>query len=910
VTTTSIRLTILLFVVLLLFPLAVPVRAEHPPSRADILILHSYHPGFPWTDAIDRGIRKVLESDPELQIFSEYLDSKRFSPAEQFPRMAQMLRTKYRRFDFRLVITSDDNALDFALRFRGQLFPDASIVFCGVNDLAAHQLKQEQKITGIPETFDIAGTLRLALQLFPRTRTIALVSDVTPTGRTNLRRALALREGFQPGVSFLPLAGLNHEELAAALRRLPDDSLVLNLGYWRGPDGTILSNRQSLRLLTDNCRVPIFTLWDFMVGSGIFGGLVVDGERQGQLAALQARRLLQGETSPPLIDILSPNTPIFDWHALQRFGIAPDDLPEGSRIRNLPDSWLTRNRKYVWMVAALLLVETALIGLLLVNIVWRRRSEARLKQRETDFRKLIEVLPIPIRINRLADGRIVYLNQQFTQLFGYDRQDLRTIDDWFELAYPEPDYREHIRQCWQEQVRKTPHFDVLTESNEWRVRCKDGSEREIVFGHTRLSDLDVVTMFDVTSRNRAVREHQALERKMLQAQKLESLGILAGGIAHDFNNLLMGVLGCADITLRRLPPNSPLRETVEMIVTSAERAADLTRQMLAYSGKGRFVIERVDLNQLVEEMAHLLRTVISKNALLRIDPAPTPVTVMADTTQLRQVIMNLITNASDALEGKSGIISITTGVMQADAGYLATSYLDDKLESGPYAFVEVTDTGCGMDAETVKRIFDPFFSTKFTGRGLGLAAVLGIIRGHRGTVRIYSEPGKGTSFKILLPCDRQGVVEPLDQQKQKSLPPDLPERCGTVLIIDDDETVCSVGRLILEEYGLKVLTASDGEEGIDSLRRHLDEIGLILLDLTMPHLSGEEVFQAIRRLKPQVRVILSSGYNEQEATARFVGKGLAGFLHKPYRSDELLDTIIRVVSPPCEGKQTENRPDA
>jgi CheY-like chemotaxis protein len=361
---------------------------------------------------------------------------------------------------------------------------------------------------------------------------------------------------------------------------------------------------------------------------------------------------------------------------------------------------------------------------------------------------------------------------------------------------------------------------------------------------------------------------------------------LAGGIAHDFNNLLVGILGNAGLALMELTPESPARYTIEQIEVAGQRAAELARQMLAYSGKGRFVIQRLNLNAVVEEMTHLLQVSIAKNVVLKYNFAPALPAVEADATQLRQVVMNLVVNASEAIGSRSGVITITTGAMHADRSYLNEIYTAPDLPEGDYVYLEIADTGSGMDAETREKVFDPFFTTKFTGRGLGLAAVLGIVRGHQGAIKVYSEPGRGTTFKVLLPCasgDLEANPAPLASSKVETSFP----AGGLVLVIDDDETVRNVTARILREFGLTALLAADGRTGLEMFRRHASEISCVLLDLTMPNPSGEEVFREIRRTKRSVRVILMSGYNEQDATNRFAGKGLAGFLQKPFTPKDL-----------------------
>jgi two-component system cell cycle sensor histidine kinase/response regulator CckA len=352
----------------------------------------------------------------------------------------------------------------------------------------------------------------------------------------------------------------------------------------------------------------------------------------------------------------------------------------------------------------------------------------------------------------------------------------------------------------------------------------------------------------------------------------------------------MAILGNADLALEELSPLAPARENIKEIEKASRRAAGLAKQMLAYSGKGRFVIEPIDLNEFVGEMAHLLEVSISKKAVLKHNFADNLPAFDGDATQIRQIIMNLITNASEAIGDTSGVIALSTGAMDCDRAYLdgvneiLRASLDEPLAEGVYTYVEVADTGCGMDAQTIEKIFDPFFTTKFTGRGLGMCAVLGIVRGHKGAIKVYSEVGKGTTFKVLFPANELPEEKrgPAQTKRGTSEEAPVPGFSGTVLIADDEETVRAVGKQMLERMGFDVLTAPDGREGVEVFREHAGEIVCVLLDLTMPHMDGEEAFRQLRRIRPGVKVILCSGYNEQDATQRFYGKGLAGFIQKPY----------------------------
>jgi PAS domain S-box-containing protein len=398
---------------------------------------------------------------------------------------------------------------------------------------------------------------------------------------------------------------------------------------------------------------------------------------------------------------------------------------------------------------------------------------------------------------------------------------------------------------------------------------------------------------DITERIRAEEERRRLEAQMQHVQKLESLGVLAGGIAHDFNNLLVGILGQAGLALAELEPESALHDRLTQIQRSAQHAADLTNQMLAYSGKGRFVLQSSDLSEIVGELTHLLRASVSKSAEIVLDLHPSLPAFEGDSVQIRQVIMNLITNASDAIGETGGTIVVQTGQMRATREYLADAWIGADQPEGTYVFAEVQDTGCGMDAATLARIFDPFFSTKFTGRGLGLAAVLGIVRGHHGAIKIASQPGAGTTFRVLLPAT-QAAVAPV------TLPAPTATRAASgarVLVVDDEAGVRTVARESLKRAGFEVVTANDGVEALEVLEQQEGRFDAVLLDLTMPRMSGVEAFSLIKGRHPQLHVVLTSGYSAHDVSARCGSDDIAGFVQKPFMPAVLVRTMLEVLTP-------------
>jgi len=400
------------------------------------------------------------------------------------------------------------------------------------------------------------------------------------------------------------------------------------------------------------------------------------------------------------------------------------------------------------------------------------------------------------------------------------------------------------------------------------------------------------TVQDISQIVIAQTEKELTLSKMEHVQRLESLGVLAGGIAHDFNNILTAILGNAELARNHMPDTSSAHHHIEQITQASQKAANLCKQMLAYSGKGKFMIKPINLSELVGELSQLLQVTIPKNVVLRIDLNQQVQAIDADVTQMQQVIMNLVINGAEAIAENSGALSIATGVTRLNKDYLASTFVDENLKEGLYTYLEVSDTGCGMSEETRQRIFEPFFTTKFTGRGLGMAAILGIVRGHNGAIKTYSELGKGTTFKVFFPVSKQQAA-PLNVNTKAN---EAWHGEGCVLVIDDEETIREVAVDMLNDMGLKSYTASDGVEGVEMYQLYQNDIDVVLMDMTMPRMGGGEAFSEMCRINPNVKVILSSGYNEQDATSRFAGKGLAGFLQKPYTPDELAAKLAAILA--------------
>jgi PAS domain S-box-containing protein len=407
-----------------------------------------------------------------------------------------------------------------------------------------------------------------------------------------------------------------------------------------------------------------------------------------------------------------------------------------------------------------------------------------------------------------------------------------------------------------------------------------------------------VVVQDVTQRKR-------FEDQLRQTQKLESLGILAGGIAHDFNNLLVGILGNTSLALELVPEDSEAQPILKEALAAGERAAALTHQMLAYSGKGRFVVERVDMARLIREILPLIHSAIPRTVELRLDIDRAAPTAEVDVAQVQQLIMNLVINGAEAIpDGQPGAVTVAVSEYDVSTRASQPGAGKPRVAPGRYVCIEVCDNGTGMEEATKARIFDPFFTTKFTGRGLGLAAVSGIVRGHHGHIEVDSFPGQGSVFRILLPAV-PGEAAPQPERTEAVFPP---AGFGAILVVDDEPMVRQMAQQTLQRRGYDVLVAENGERALDIFRKRGAEIRLVLLDMTMPVMSGEKTLVELRKMRPDTLVVLSSGYNQVDAIQRFAGQGLAGFLQKPYTAAALTTQVAAVLDGKSRGMESADLP--
>ena len=507
------------------------------------------------------------------------------------------------------------------------------------------------------------------------------------------------------------------------------------------------------------------------------------------------------------------------------------------------------------------------------------RARNAIEKSERRYRTLVSTTS-SIVWTRDPGGAFVEIQPSWSAFTG---QTWEQYKGWGWLDAIHSDDRDLIRRRWNEAVSDKRAVDI--EARLWNAtknaHCYFLGRSVPVLGSDVSIEEWIGTVTDIDDRKR-------LDEQLRHTAKLESLGILAGGIAHDFNNLLTGILGNASQALEIFAPKSSVdRCVLENIVSAGERATHLTRQMLAYSGKGAFQVREVDLPDLVRGISALVQSSIPKNVHLRLELQHGLPCIEADPGQIQQVVMNLIINGAEAIpENMNGSVIVTTTTQTVDEEYARNFDPTYSLAPGEYVALSVHDSGIGMSEEIKRKIFDPFFTTKLHGRGLGLSAVLGIVRGHKAALRVYSQAGDGTTFKVLFPAMKI-LAEPQAAPK----PIIHAVHTGKILVVDDEELVGKTIKVALERRGYTVALAYDGVEGVMQFRKDADEFALVILDLTMPRMNGEETLRQIRTMRPSVPVILSSGYDQVEATRKFVGKGLASFLQKPFTIGDLVSAV-------------------
>jgi two-component system cell cycle sensor histidine kinase/response regulator CckA len=860
------------------------------PLSRKILLLHSYHKGVSWTDGIDRSVRDYFENhEGSYTIYTEYMDTKRFNLADVEPSLKTHLKRKYSFNKPDIIITSDNNALEFVRNNREELFRGVPVVFCGVNEFDPQEIEHERGITGVVESLYYKDTIDLLLTLHPETERILCIVDETLTGRIHRRKILKLRYTVDWNVQLDIPRSLSAEEVANLVKNADDKTVILYLAFFRDVNGVLFSDHESMKLILDNTRRPVYSLWDFTIGMGAVGGVVISSRQQGQFAAKLALDILKGK-SPDAIPVIteSPNEIFVDYKIISKYGVDPKNIPKGVRLLNSPHSFYNEYRTQVWIVFSAFIFLLLLIIVLGFNIWQRHRTQEKLRFQRELLNDILSNIPQYVF---WKNGRGEYLgcNENFALLAGQSSSsDIIGRKDnnmpWDEMGY-------HHFQRIGDEVTSTGkgifNEEVFLNFPDGRLAAFLISMVPLINRH---GDVEIVLglALDISDRKQ-------MENQLQQAQKMEAIGRLAGGIAHDFNNLLAGIIGNNELINLELDRDIKLQELigdhVANIFEASARAADHIKQLLTFARKRSTEKDLLDAHELIRASLKILGYSLGKNIILETHFHAGKSMVMGELSQLQNVIINLGINAGDSMPD-GGTIRFTTKdalITDSSTGPASTA----TLPNGRYIEITVEDSGAGMPSDVQKYIFEPFYTTKGEkGTGLGLSTVYNTINSHNGSIFVESVYGQGTIFTIYLPL---AEMEDLAEDDAVTTKCSLNFYGGTVLIVDDEAQVLNSTREILADKGYCVLTASDGEEAVDLFQAYCSEIDIVILDYLLPRMRGDQVLEKIRSICPDVNVIFITGQMNPRLVERLESLDVVKIVSKPYRFDEMLRIISSVL---------------
>jgi PAS domain S-box-containing protein len=861
--------------------------AQQSGSPKRVLVLHWYDRGYADEIKLDQELHAALESSAPggVEYYSEYLDTNQFPGENQALILREYLRRKYAGVSIDVVIAIANPPLNFLLENRRELFPHTPIVFT-IAAAAPARGMPKAGATGIVTANTFRETVDLALKLHPGTKQLFVISGTLSHDKARESAARTELQGFKDKVVITYLTDLSVEELIRKLKDSPKNSIALYV--WQqvlNREGNVLESYDVFSRIAREAVVPLYGMSPSYMGVGMIGGYVWTLEADATKLAQIVQRVANGERPEDIPIENAPETPMFDWRQLQRWGIDEDRLPPGSVIRFRE---FTAWQKYKWRIVGTIAVVVLQAVLICALLIQRKRLQRRavalveaqrvIQESEERFRRVFEEGPLGLALVG-KDYRFLKVNNSLCEMVGYPEAEL-IRKTFIDITHPD-DVRADSKlaeqlfnyeipsYCIQKRYVKKTGEIVWINLTASVIRDHHG---ELLYGLAMVED---ITEFKRT-------QEQAFAR-----QKLESVGTLASGIAHDFNNLLGGVLAQAELGLADLAAGSNPEAQLKAVRGAAVRGSEIVRELMIYAGKETASVELLDVSQIVKDMVELFKVSVSKHATLEADLSMDLPAVRANSAQLRQIVMNLITNASDAIGDRDGVIHVTTRSVEIGRNLEGFS---DRWAEGDYVQLEVSDTGCGMSPETLAKVFDPFFTTKRAGHGLGLAVVQGIVHGLGGAIHLKSDEGKGTTFQILLPGagpTSRASGDPISGIEQLA----GPALDATVLLVEDEALLRQAVRKMLRKGGFKVLEAADGFSAINLLRANGDTIDVMLLDMSIPGASSPLVLAEAAKVRPDIRVILTSAYSQEMIADAMNAPQISGFIRKPFQLGDLVEKL-------------------
>lgn len=875
----------------LLAAAAVRGQPAYGESSANVLILHSYDPTYNWSSEVTLGLKAALEDRSfHVAAWTEYLDSRRYPQQESWAWMNHVLSQRHAGRRFKLVIACDDAAVEYLVKAAPPALQRTPVVFCGVGSKALIDSLPRERFTGVREISSASDFLDAVLRFLPSTKTVAVVTDNSPTGFEH-REFYGQISRSRPQLEFRFLEGsrLPVERILGQLRSLPPESLVVLTHFTRDSEGRYVSPREMAEQVARASAAPVISPHVRELGQGILAGNTSAGSTHGEMAGRIAMEVLHG-VSPAAIPLRQQGNIrlIIDDTVAARWGIPRAMLPREAEIIGQAGGWRAlslADRRLLWAGAVLVVLQMLLIVVLIINILLRRKAERELKESRDTLERAQRTAHIGLWSRDPETGKILWSDEVY-RMFGIRPSSVKpSYESFLSLVHPADRQRVDV-------ILRSSDARRQSRMIEFRVQLPGGQERHIRSTGEWITGPDGKPR--VAGMVQDITEQKHTEELLRQMQRIESVGTLAGGVAHDFNNLLTVINGYSQLLAGAFPPGDPRCQHVREIQRAGERAAELTRQLLAFSRKQILSPRLFDLNQLIRDSEGLLKPLLGDRVLLELDLASQVCLVHADPLQLEQVLINLAANARDAMPGGGAFRIRTSALLMREFSGLGA----ETIAPGRYVELLVSDTGCGMDEQTRRRVFEPFFTTKPEGKGtgLGLSSVYGIVRQSGGWITVSSEPGAGAAFRILLPF-AEGALPPEGDAGGGG----TRRSAGRVLVLDHHPQTSELIGLTLRQAGLEVEFAPNEQ----SLMRMVesapedDPFRVLLLDMRMTHISGLDLARRLRRRHPRLRaLLLFSELPHDQAAAPAEGEAM---LSAPLTPAALIAAVRSLLAEPEAG---------
>jgi len=873
-----------------------------------ILILNSYHESYHWTDRIMSGIKSTFNKNENVELFINYLDTKRSSDSTHFELEKELLLNKYKKIQFDAILSTDDHALNFLLKYRDELFPNVPVVFCGVNDFTPSRIAGYKLFTGVYETYDVEGTIDLLLDLHPKTNNIIVISDATLSGDYFKGRVERAETSFKNKISFEYLTNLSPDELSLKLGAASDETTVIWSIYLRTPDGVSISCERSVKFISESTKQPVYCVWD-VVGQGVVGGKITNPVYQGERASEMILEIFDGKKTVDIPVEGSPTVFKFDYNVLQKFDISETKLPAQSIVINKPFSFYQTYLIIIWIIIGIMVFLIAIVLILLRSNHLQKLAKLEISKKNEEYERLNEELtqaneelfiakdnaelnekkfkmmteksPLAIYTSSGLEQKADYINPTFTKLFGYTISDVPTVSDWWPIAYPDEEYRNDLIKKWQEKVEVAIKSKSQIEQMEAVVTCKDGTERNILWGYVSTGLQNWAFGLDLTQRRRVEAELIVAKEEAEKSDRLKSAFL--ANMSHEIRTPMNGILGFAKLLKEPNLKNENLQKYIQIIERSGFRMLNIINDIVDISkieaGLMKVNIKDSNINQQIEYIYTFFKPEIEGKGMTVTFNTPLPEEesiIKTDREKVFSILTNLVKNAIKY--SKEGEIKI---------GYVVK-----------YDYIEfyVKDNGIGIPKDRQKAIFERFIQADIAdkmalqGAGLGLSISKAYIEMLGGKIWVESEEGVGSTFyftipyqinskkKIMIENFVSSEIEANDIQNLK------------ILIAEDDETSEMLISIIIKDFCKEVLIAKTGKEVVEICRNNPD-INLILMDIQMPFMDGYEATRQIRQFNKEVIIIAQTAFALSGDSEKSIKAGCNEYITKPIIKNKLLKII-------------------